>query len=58
MFNVIGRMTRKKTPLALVVKTHRRVPHVSDVIGVIAKEHIADSVGESVRPYVASDLTI
>ncbi|HWA30281.1 MAG TPA: chloride channel protein [Rhizomicrobium sp.] len=58
MFNVIGRMTRKKTPLAVVVKTHRRVPHVSDVIGVIAKEHIADSVGESVRPYVASDLTI
>jgi len=58
MFNVIGRMTRKKTPLAIVVRSNRRVPHVSDVIGVIAKEHIADSVGESVRPYVASDLTI
>ena len=31
------------------------VPRAADVIGVITKEHIADSVAESIKPYAAAD---
>jgi CIC family chloride channel protein len=54
MFQVIGRVWRKKATMIVVVNTTRRVPQISDVTGVIAKEHIADSVAESVRPYADS----
>jgi len=53
MFNVIARMWRRKANMAVVVGDVR-VPRGSDVIGVISKEHVADSVAESIRPYGAS----
>jgi len=53
MFNVIARMWRKKANMAIVIKGSR-VPRAANVIGVISKEHVADSVAESIRPYGAS----
>jgi len=35
----------------IVVVRGGGVPRAADVVGVITKEHIADSVAESVRPY-------
>jgi CIC family chloride channel protein len=54
MFNVIGRMWRKKALMTVVVKSDG-VPRANDVIGLITKEHVADSVAESIRPYAASE---
>jgi hypothetical protein len=39
--------------MAVVVKSTRRIPQADDVVGVISKEHIADSVATSVAPYEA-----
>jgi CIC family chloride channel protein len=50
VFDVIRRMWRRGGSMAIVVKGGR-VPRADDVIGVITKEHIADSVAESIRPY-------
>lgn len=55
MFKVIGRMWRHKASMIVVVKS-RGIPHKADVAGIITKEHIADSVAESVRPYAQSDM--
>ncbi len=54
MFNVIGRMWRRKATMA-VVAAGGRVPRKAGVIGVITKEHVADSVAESIRPYAAGE---
>jgi CIC family chloride channel protein len=54
MFNVIGRMTRRKALMTVVVEADG-VPRASKVIGVITKEHLADSVSESIKPYAASE---
>ena len=54
MFNVIGRMWRRNASMIVVVRG-KGVPHAADIIGVITKEHVADSVAESVRPYAGSD---
>jgi CIC family chloride channel protein len=48
MFDVIKRFWRKQASMIVVVRG-RGVPRVSDVVGVITKEHIADSVAESIR---------
>jgi CIC family chloride channel protein len=53
MFDVIQRFWRKSASMIIVVRG-TGVPRASDVTGVITKEHIADSVAESVRPYVGS----
>ena len=50
VFDVIERMWRKKAVMALVV-TGRGIPHAEDVLGVITKEHVADSVADSVKIY-------
>ncbi|MDE1938577.1 MAG: chloride channel protein, partial [Alphaproteobacteria bacterium] len=50
MFGVIDRMWRKNASMIIVVRA-KGIPHVSDIIGVITKEHVADSVADSVRPY-------
>ncbi len=50
VFDVIRRMWRRGGAMAVVVKGGR-VPRPDDVVGVITKEHIADSVAESIRPY-------
>lgn len=54
MFNVIGRMWRRNASTIIVVKG-RRVPHKDDILGVITKDHLADSVLASVRPYLAAE---
>ena len=55
MFNVIGRMWRRKAIMAVVVDADERIPRHKNVIGLITKEHVADSVAESIKPYAASD---
>jgi chloride channel protein, CIC family len=50
MFDVIRRMTRRCASMAVVTRGHGR-PRAADVIGVISKEHIADAVAESIKPY-------
>jgi chloride channel protein, CIC family len=52
MFDVIQRFWRRKASMIVVVRG-TGVPRASDVVGVITKEHIADSVAESVRPYAS-----
>lgn len=54
MFNVIGRMWRKNAIMAVVVNAEG-IPRTNNVIGLIAKEHVADSVAESIKPYADSD---
>lgn len=49
-FDVIRRMWRRDATMAVVVKGVG-VPHGDDVVGVISKEHVADSVAESVKIY-------
>ena len=51
MFNVIARMWRRQASMIVVVRGGGGVPRADRVIGVISKEHIADSVAASVRPY-------
>jgi CIC family chloride channel protein len=51
MFTVIGRMWRKKAIMSIVVETDSPLPRPKDVRGVITKEHIADSVADSIKPY-------
>jgi CIC family chloride channel protein len=54
MFNIIGRMWRKNATTAIVAETDA-VPRGGDVRGVITKDHIADSVAASIRPYAVSE---
>ena len=50
VFDVIRRMWRKDAIMAVVVRGHG-VPHADDVAGVITKEHVADSVADSIKIY-------
>ena len=54
MFSVIGRMWRKGAVMTVVVKGEG-IPRPGDVIGLITKEHVADSVAESIKPYSAGE---
>lgn len=47
MFDVITRMTRKGANNVLVVGGNRRIPWAEDVVGIVTKDRIAESVGES-----------
>jgi CIC family chloride channel protein len=49
-FDVIRRMWRRNAMMAVVVRG-RGVPRASDVAGVITKEHVADSVADSIKAY-------
>jgi CIC family chloride channel protein len=53
VFDIIARMSRRGAVMALVVNTlsNRAIPRPSDIRGVISKEHVADSVAESVSIY-------
>jgi CIC family chloride channel protein len=53
MFDVIHRFWRRNASMIIVV-SGKGMPRASKVVGVITKEHIADSVAESVRPYGGS----
>ena len=50
VFDVVTRMARHNGGMAVVTKAKRR-PRASDVLGVITKEHIANSVADSIKPY-------
>jgi len=50
MFDVVQRMARHNASMAVVVKGHGR-GRPSEIIGVISKEHIADSVADSIKPF-------
>ncbi|MCT2400712.1 chloride channel protein [Novosphingobium mangrovi (ex Huang et al. 2023)] len=50
VFDVIDRMWRKHATMAVVVHGSG-VPRGDDVVGVITKEHVADSVASSVKIY-------
>jgi CIC family chloride channel protein len=43
-------MWRRNSIMAVVVRG-RGIPRASDVVGVITKEHVADSVAESIKAY-------
>ena len=49
-FEVIRRMWRRSAIMAVVVRG-RGIPRGSDVAGVITKEHVADSVADSIKTY-------
>ena len=48
MIDVIERMSRRQVGTVLVVGGGRRVPRVDDVLGVITRNQIADSVADSI----------
>lgn len=50
IFDVIRRLSRRNAEMALVVRG-RGVPRTQNVIGIIVKEHIADSVASSIEVY-------
>ena len=50
-FDVIRRIWRRNAIMAVVVRGRRGVPRGSDVAGVITKEHVADSVADSIKAY-------
>ena len=52
MFNVIGEMSRRNAAMVIVSRTVG-LPRAGDVAGLITKEHVADSVSESISPYAA-----
>jgi CIC family chloride channel protein len=54
MFGVIGRMWQRGAMMVVVVRG-KGTPAAGDVLGVITKEHVADSVALSVRPYTSID---
>ena len=51
VFDVVERMWRRKASLSIVTKGSGRTPRGPHVVGMISKEHIADSVADSIRPY-------
>lgn len=54
MFDVIGRMSSTQASMAVVVRLSGPQER-PDVLGVISKDHVADSVAESIRPYADPD---
>ncbi len=50
VFDLVTRMSRRGASMAVVVSGRGR-PRARDVLGVISKEHVADSVADSIRPY-------
>jgi CIC family chloride channel protein len=52
-YEVIRRMWRKSAAMAVVVQSKHRIPQAQDVLGVISKEHVADSVASSVGSFEA-----
>ena len=50
VFDVVERMWRRNASMSIVTEG-QGVPRGGNIIGMISKEHIADSVAASVRPY-------
>jgi CIC family chloride channel protein len=51
VFDVVERMWRRGASMSIVTKGSGRTPRGQHVVGMISKEHIADSVADSIRPY-------
>ncbi len=51
MFDVIGRMWRRDAFMTIVVGRERGTPRAGDVLGVITKDHVANSVAASIQIY-------
>jgi chloride channel protein, CIC family len=51
MFDVIRRIWRRNSFMAVVVGKERGTPRAADVLGVITKDHVADSVAASIEIY-------
>lgn len=51
VFDVIDRMWRRNAIMAVIVSGRSRIPRPDHVVGVISKEHIADSVAASIKAY-------
>ncbi len=50
VFDIVQRMARRNAAMAIVVKTGGR-GKPTDVVGIISKEHIANSVADSIKPF-------
>lgn len=50
-YEVIRRICVKSATMAVVVRNGTAIPRGGDVLGIITKEHVADSVAESVASY-------
>ncbi len=50
MFDVVQRMARRNAAMAVVTTADGRW-HTEQIVGVISKEHLADSVAESIKPF-------
>jgi CIC family chloride channel protein len=50
VFDIVQRMSRRGAAMAVVMKTGGR-GRPSEVVGIISKEHIADSVADSIKPF-------
>jgi chloride channel protein, CIC family len=50
MFDIVQRMARRNASMAVVTAIHRRW-RPSQIVGIISKEHVADSVAESIKPF-------
>jgi CIC family chloride channel protein len=50
LFDVVQRMARRDATMAVVVKDGGR-GRPSEIVGIVSKEHIADSVAESIKPF-------
>jgi chloride channel protein, CIC family len=50
VFDIVQRMARRNAAMAVVIKNGGR-GRPSEVVGIISKEHIADSVSDSIKPF-------
>jgi len=50
MFDVVQRMARRNASMAIVAPDYRRWS-ATQIIGIISKEHVADSGAESIKPF-------
>ncbi len=50
VFDIVQRMARHNSSMAVVTTAQGRW-HPSQIVGVISKEHLADSVAESIKPF-------
>jgi len=50
VFDIVQRMSRRGAAMAVVVKAGSR-GRPDEVVGIISKEHIADSVADSIKPF-------
>jgi CIC family chloride channel protein len=50
VFDIVQRMSRRDASMAVVLKAGGR-GRPSEVVGIISKEHIADSVADSIKPF-------